>query len=81
MTWEAAVEKCSDPAFKHRFMESNAFRKGVIPRSFTTQDAGCRVAVGSRVECSFAILSQAPGLPTPQVLQLPAATQVLQLPQ
>jgi len=75
------VEKCTDPAFKHRFMESNALRKGEIPRNFTTQDAGRRVEVGSRVECSFAILSKAPGLPTPQVLQLPAATQVLQLPQ
>ena len=49
------MEKCTDPAFKHRFMESNALRKGEIPINFTTQDAGRRVEVGSRVECSFAI--------------------------
>lgn len=81
ISWEEAVQKCTDPAFKSRFMESNQLRKNMIPRNFTPQDAGHRVAVGSRVECSFLILSEAPGLPTPQVLQLPAATQALQLPQ
>lgn len=56
--------KSQDPDWKAHFMEDNLVRKGEVPRTFATQDAGSCVTVGTRIETSYAIIPKAPDLPT-----------------